>query len=137
MHEGHQMLARQKESEATEVMKGPLLILLVLMLCAELAQSLRCYSCGTLGKFSVPNHCPTSECDSNSTVCYTGNLSMIVEADMIELDIRGCVSSCQMPTEFIKRLIATSKAKFEEWNVICCEKDLCNGWSEQGPTPVP
>lgn len=57
--------------------------------------------------------------------------------DMIELDIRGCVSSCQTPTEFIKRLIATSKAKFEEWNVICCEKDLCNGWSEQGPTPVP
>ncbi|KAJ1076207.1 hypothetical protein K5549_018295, partial [Capra hircus] len=95
--------------------------------CLTPAQSLRCYSCGTLGKFSVPNHCPTSECDSNSTVCYTGNLSMIVEADMIELDIRGCVSSCQMPTEFIKRLIATSKAKFEEWNVICCEKDLCNG----------
>ncbi|KAI4581791.1 hypothetical protein MJG53_009316 [Ovis ammon polii x Ovis aries] len=74
------MLARQKESEATGVMKGPLLVLLVLVLCAELAQSLRCYSCGTLGKFSVPNHCPTSECDSNSTVCYTGNLSMIVEA---------------------------------------------------------
>ncbi|XDA79396.1 hypothetical protein R6Z07F_009417 [Ovis aries] len=64
-------------------MKGPLLVLLVLVLCAELAQSLRCYSCGTLGKFSVPNHCPTSECDSNSTVCYTGNLSMIVEAGVL------------------------------------------------------
>ena len=53
--------------------------------------------------------------------------------DTIELDIRGCVSSCQTPTEFIatsKRLIATSKPQSEEWKVTCCEKDLCNGWSE-------
>lgn len=34
--------------------------------------------------------------------------------DTIELDIRGCVSSCQTPTEFIKRLIATSKPQSEE-----------------------
>ena len=44
--------------------------------CLTPAQSLRCYSCGTLSKFPSFMQCPTSKCNSDPTVCYTGNLTL-------------------------------------------------------------
>ncbi|OWK04379.1 LY6D [Cervus elaphus hippelaphus] len=81
--------------------------------CLIPAQSLRCYSCGALSKFPSFNECPTSECNLDSIVCYTGNLTLPVGRDMIELDIRDCASSCQTPTELIKRLLDASNAKLK------------------------
>lgn len=46
--------------------------------CLSPAQSLRCCSCGTLSKFLSFMRCPTSECNSDPTVCYTGNLTLPV-----------------------------------------------------------
>ncbi|MXQ93625.1 hypothetical protein E5288_WYG022294 [Bos mutus] len=96
------MLARQKESEAT-------------------AQSLCCYSCGNLGKFSNLNHCPTSKCSSNSTVCYTGNLTKTIENENV-VDLGYSLY------KFCSPICGSTSLNFgvASMDTSCCQSFLCN-----------
>ncbi|KAF4022178.1 hypothetical protein G4228_014103 [Cervus hanglu yarkandensis] len=102
-------------------MKGPLLILLVLALCAELAQSLRCYSCGALSKFPSFNECPTSECNLDSIVCYTGNLTLPVGR-------AGVVDLGYSLSKFCSPICGSTNLNFgvASMDRSCCQSFLCN-----------
>nr|XP_035937839.1 lymphocyte antigen 6H-like [Halichoerus grypus]XP_035961650.1 lymphocyte antigen 6H-like [Halichoerus grypus] len=116
-------------------MRGLHLLLLALLLCSELALSLRCYICADRNN----GPCQSFQCQINS-VCYTGNLTLTAEdGTHVKYQQKGCALSCEEVSSILKHLSETSgpgnsgllgSVKLEVQGLMCCDKDLCNGGAQ-------
>ncbi|XP_021010236.1 lymphocyte antigen 6A-2/6E-1-like [Mus caroli] len=103
--------------------KSCVLILLVVLLCAERVQGLECYQC-----FDVPpeTSCNTTTCPYPDGRCVIQMIEIIEDSQRKKAKNNYCFSIC--PTnKYFKILGATVNVKS-----FCCEKDLCNAGGATG-----
>lgn len=104
-------------------MKGPWLVLLVVLLCSELAWSLSCYICSGIDDI---RHCQTTQCNWDSSICFKSKMTVATASGKGETYFMSCAPSCQAATQMMQELAATTNPKSEVQDVACCQNDLCN-----------
>ncbi|XP_021044901.1 lymphocyte antigen 6I-like [Mus pahari] len=104
--------------DTSHAAKSRVLILLVVLLCAERAQGLRCYQC-----FRVPleTSCPSITYLYPDVVCVAKEEEFIVDSHRRKVKSLQCNPFC--PADIEKELALDPNTKM---NIYCCMEDLCN-----------
>ncbi|XP_029329751.1 lymphocyte antigen 6F [Mus caroli] len=94
------------------------LILLVVLLCAERAQGLECYNC-----LGVPlgMACKSITCPYPDAVCISQQVELIVDSQRRKVKNKLCFPFCPANLENMEILGTTVNV-----NTSCCKEDLCN-----------
>uniref|UniRef100_A0A4X1UV07 UPAR/Ly6 domain-containing protein n=1 Tax=Sus scrofa TaxID=9823 RepID=A0A4X1UV07_PIG len=95
-------------------MKGPWLVLLVVLLCSELGE------CQGSGGTCLGGHGRQFPCEPRLQA------PSLVPTGKGETYFMSCAPSCQAATQMMQELAATTNPKSEVQDVACCQNDLCN-----------
>lgn len=106
---------------------GVLLLLVLLPLCAEKAQGLRCYQCIAAAK---PETCQPATCPyPNGGVCITQETESTIESHKTTLINKFCSPTCP-DKEYPETLEILGFTVYSK--ISCCNTDLCNAAGATG-----
>ncbi|NP_001297367.1 lymphocyte antigen 6G precursor [Mus musculus] len=104
--------------DTCHIAKSCVLILLVVLLCAERAQGLECYNC-----IGVPpeTSCNTTTCPFSDGFCVALEIEVIVDSHRSKVKSNLCLPIC--PTTLDNTEITGNAVNVKTY---CCKEDLCN-----------
>ncbi|XP_021072457.1 lymphocyte antigen 6I-like [Mus pahari] len=104
--------------DTSHAAKSSVLILLVVLLCAERAQGLECYHCTGV---PLETSCKSLPCHYPDGFCIAQEAEIIVDSHRRKVKSLQCLSYC--PADLVNKPILDPKLKLKN---SCCMEDLCN-----------